>query len=901
MSSFHLNTALATWRRSLSTNRTFSADDLDELEQHLRDQIAALVQGGQSEKAAFEQAMAAMGEYGAVEREYEKVYWGKRRRQRLLSTELQERVSMLGSYLKVALRTLRKEKGYAFINVFGLAVGLTCFVLIGLFVHYEQSYDTFHEKADRTYRIVNEYPQAHSLGNTRSTDTPEPLADVLRETVPEVEQVVQLVKSHALLSVGDTQFYEDGIFTTGHLFDVFSFPLLQGDPRTALADPNAIVLTASLARKYFGDADPLGQTIMVYTLSSEDANDQQEMQVTGIVADVPANSHLSFNYLMPTAASRELAGWFDRWDSNSYFTYVALRPDYSLPAFEDKLARIAQDYLTQTEYYQSHPAAIGTYGTQLLTDIHLHSHLKNEFAANGDIQYVYLFAAIALLILGIACINYINLATARAATRAREVGVRKVMGAHRWQLIGQFMSEAVMPSLAALFLAMLLVPLLLPVFNTLTARAIPFDLAHNGGFLGVLLLVGLGTGVLAGSYPAFVMSAFQPAGIMKGTPSERSGKTWLRNGLVVAQFTLTMVLIIGTLVIQRQLHFVQNTQTGIDRDQIIVLDVEDRTLFDTRYETLKQTLINHPQVLAVTAAQEDPTNVDAASYATAWESAEAGQRILVNRSIIQHGFVDLFGLELVEGRDFSPDIPTDAREGMLINETLKHQLGWETAVGKWFNFHGREARITGVVKDFNFHSFHAPIEPLALFLDSGWWFPYQRVFVKVRPDAMTATLAFLEETMQSFSPSHPFTYHFLDDTYAQMYQTETRLGRLLNYFTFLALFIACLGLLGLAAFTTQQRTKEIGVRKVLGASVSQILLLLSRDVLWLILLALLMATPLAYLAMRYWLGDFAYHIELSPWIFLLTGISVLLIALATVSYQSLKAALADPVKSLRYE
>lgn len=898
---FQLDTAIAAWRNSLQHERYLGHEDLDELEQHIRDQIHHLVLQGRSEKEAFDKAMKSMGAHQETKAAYRQVYWGKVKQERRLKDELIWRWTMLKNYVKVAVRHLQKQKGYAFINISGLAIGLTCFILISLFVQFELSYDKFHDKSDRIFRIAKESPEFRYNGNNKSLPTPAPLIGALMTEFPEVEYAAQFSKADAFIDFRETRFRENGIYASEHFFQVFSFPLIQGDAGTALVNPNSIVLTASLAKKYFGDTDPIGQFITIFTLSSEVENDKQEMQVTAVVEDVPANSHFSFDYVVPPASSREHIQWMDRWESNGYLTYVALRENSNFSAFENKLAALGSKHLAQLEYYQNNPGKISTFFTQALTDIHLYSRLDAEFQANGDIKYVYLFSLISFMILLIACINYINLATARSATRAMEVGVRKVMGARRAQLVGQFMSEAILPSILALMIAVGLVIVLLPTFDQLTAREMALNFNENGRFLSLLLLIGLGVGILAGSYPALMMSSFNPVSMMKGLMSRSAGKTTLRNSLVVVQFAITIALVVGTIVIQRQLHFIKNASTGVERDQIVLVEIEDRTLFDDRYLALKQTLEANANVLGVTAAQADPTNIDAASRAEEWEGVEEGQSLHVYRSIIQDDYIDMFGLELVEGRDLSRDISTDAQEGMLINETLRKQLGWDSAVGKWLNFHGREARITGVIKDYNFHSFHQEIAPVALFLDSGWWFPFQRVFVKVNAANMQETIGFLQKTMAEFSPGYPFEYTFLDDAYSQLYQTESRLGGLLSYFTFIALFIACLGLLGLATFTAQQRTKEIGVRKVLGASHANILILLSKDFTKLVVIAFIFAAPLSYLAMRNWLQDFAYHIPVGFGTLALAGGVVLLLAWVTVSYQSIRTAFANPITSLRHE
>ena len=588
----------------------------------------------------------------------------------------------------------------------------------------------------------------------------------------------------------------------------------------------------------------------------------------------------------------------DQWDINNYLTYVSLRPGYDLPTFREKLVALGQKYLGRIGYYQDNPDRISIYFPQALTDIHLHSDLNNEIDTEGNITYVYLFSAIGLLILLIACINYMNLATARSLMRAKEVGVRKVMGAQRVQLVGQFMGEAMILSTAALGLAVGLVYLLLPSFNALTAREMSLGWVDQSGFWLTVVALGLGVGFLAGSYPALVLSGFAPVSVMKGVLHRAAGKITLRNGLVVAQFAITTALIVSTFAIHQQLHYFQTANTGLDRDHVVLIRVGDRAVM-AQYEALTQTLSGHPNVLGVTASRQDPTEIGSRAEATSWEGSEEGQHILFYHTAVQPEFVEFFGIELVEGRDFSETVTADAYEGLLINETMARQLGWEAAVGKWFNFQGREMRIVGVMKDFNFRSFHEATAPMALYLGKDW--PFSRVLVKVRPERMQATLAHLEATMATFSPASPFVYEFLDDAYNNMYQVEMRLGRLFSYFTGLALLIACLGLLGLAAFMAAQRTKEIGVRKVLGASLADILVLLSKDFFKLVALAFVIAAPLAYLAMERWLEGFAYRIELGPALFLFTGSLVLLVALLTVSYQSIKAALADPVKSLRYE
>jgi putative ABC transport system permease protein len=799
---------------------------------------------------------------------------------------------MLKNYLKIAWRNLWKQKGYASINIFGLAIGLTCFLLIILFVRFELSYDTFHKKADRIYRIAKEDPGNYYFGSNQFAITPAPLASTLMEAFPEVEYATQIEWLNLLLEHGEKRFYENGIYATEHFFHVFSFSLLQGNPHTALKAPNSIILTESLARKYFGDADPVGQSLSVGY-----SNRKVPMKITGVVADAPANSHFSFDYLIAMSSSEAYARNLGQWDDNNYFTYAALRPGYSLPVFKTKLAALPQQYLRQYDHYQKHPEEISTFFPQALTDIHLHSHVNFEFGVNGDIKYVYMFSVIGLLILLIACINYMNLVTARSALRAREVGVRKAMGAGRLQLVKQFLGESIIPAVLATLLAIVLMKLLLPVFNMLTQRQLILDITRDTGILAILLLIGFCVGVLAGSYPAFVMSAFQPVTVIKSGLQRNHGNATLRNLLVVVQFTITVPLIIATIVVQKQLHYIHSSDTGINRDHIISIPVRDRTATE-RFAVLKQNLLQHPNVLGVTASLQPPTRIAQQSDIREWEGAAEGQQVSAYNMGVEHDFIDMMGIKLVEGRNFSTSFTTDEGEAMLINETLARQLGWKTAVGKWFHLNGRKGRIAGVMKDFNFQSFHEKIAPLALFVDPRH---YATLLVKVRPEEMQKTIAFLEKTMTGFSPGYPFDYQFLDDAYDRMYQTETRLGSLFSYFTTVALVIACLGLLGLAAFTASQRTKEIGIRKVMGASVTSIVAMLSKDYLKQVFIGFLIAVPIAWWAMNNWLKDFAYRIEVQWWMFALAGLLAVVISLLTVSFQSVKAALTNPVKSLRSE
>ncbi len=809
-------------------------------------------------------------------------------------------IVMLKNYLKIAFRNLRRHLGTTMINISSLTIGLACFILICLFVQHEFSYDTFHEKSDRIYRVVEQDPTGFYLGTNKYTETPAPLLNALLDEFPEVEHATQFLKIQALLRSEEEGFYQDGIYATEQFFDVFTFPLVWGNPQTVLSEPNSIVLTESMAQKLFGAMNPIGQTVSILPSAPwwmTPLPTERTMQVVGVTKDVPANSHISFDYLISMASSEEYAEDLTAWDNSNYFTYASLHAGFSLENFEAKLAGLGNKHLGQNSFYQDNPEAITTHLPQALTSIHLRSQVNGEFGNNGDIQYVYLFTLIAFLILLVASINYVNLTTARSSARIKEVGVRKSMGARRSQLVAQFMGEAIVPTIVAMIGALVLVLLLLPSFNMLTGRHMALDLSQNGGFLVMLILFGIGLGILSGSYPALSFSGLHPVAMIKGRALRNTNKSKLKRSLVIVQFSIGIALIIGTLIIWQQLGYIERAQTGLDRSQIISLEIKDGHLRNN-FTRLEQSLLSHPGILEITASHHNPVYIDAQSTTRSWEGVEEGQSVAVYHSSVQQNYADVFDIALVEGGDLVETIHTDENNDMLINETFKHHLGWDTAVGKWIELNGRRGRVVGVVEDFNFQSFHQPVSPLALYLDSG---DYSRLFVKVAEDDLQGSLSFIEQQMADLSPAFPFEYEFLDRVYNRMYESENNVGNIFSYFTILALAIACLGLFGLAAFLSSKRTKEVGLRKVLGASTGQILLTLSKEYVQLVGVAFVLSAPLAYVAMHYWLQEFAYRIAIGWDTFMLAGGIALCLALLSVGYQTIKTALTNPVNSLRYE
>ena len=789
---------------------------------------------------------------------------------------------MLKSYLTVALRSLRRHRAYSFINIAGLAVGMACVLLIFLYVQDERSYDQYHAKKDRIYRLVTAVDGASFDGVAK---VPGAWGPATLEDLPGVEAMTRLrFSSTVLVSRGDQRFYEGGgFYTDPAIFEVFSFTMQQGDPATALDDPNGIVLTESLAQKYFLDENPLGQALTF--------DNQQERTVTGVLADVPANSHFTFTFLLPTAAEPDSLQY--DWVRNQHYTYLLLGANTSPEAV------LAQVPAVLTRRIGEEAATRYTPRLQALTDIHLGSNLWREMAVNGNRDYLYLFGAVAFFILLIACINFMNLATARSARRAREVGVRKASGARRSALMQQFLGESILMSGIAVVLAVVLVSLLLPAFNQITGKTLSLAVLMDGRVMPALVGFALFVGLLAGSYPAFVLSAFRPVSVLKGDVAGTS-RVGLRKALVVFQFAISIILIVAVGVIDNQLHFIQSKNLGFNKDQVVIVPIRDNAM-TASLEAVKQEFLNQPGVVSVAASGNLPGGGDW-GFPLYPEGIPDDQRPPSRILAVDHDFIDTYQMEIVAGRNFSEQ-GIDAQGAFLLNEEAARQIGWADPIGKTMglppSISPEPLPVVGVVKDFHFRSLHESIGPLVFFKPPPFWFSL--FSIRISPENAETTLARIEDVWDRFDPAHPLTHSFLDQNFQALYQGETLVRTLLNYAMALAIFIACLGLFGLAAFTAEQRTKEIGIRKVLGASASGIVLLLSKDFARLVAVAFVVAAPLAYFAMNRWLNAFAYQVDISWGIFLMAGSLALAIALATVGYQAVRAALADPVKALRYE
>lgn len=795
---------------------------------------------------------------------------------------------MLTNYLKIAVRSLTKQKGYAFLNIVGLAAGLAAFILILLFVQHELSYDSFYENSDRIYRMVKRHPGSYFHGLDSWATTPAQLPAALIDEFPEVTAATSIINHSALLSLGEQHHWENGLWADAHFFDVFSLPLLQGNPETALAEPSTIVLTESLARKIFGNRNPVGQTLLY--------EKDDPYIVTGVMPDLPENSSVKYAFITSIQSqSYYLQTLTENHWSSSWHTFFKLaggaddaRLQARMPAFVERYVPDAGD----------DPKTRVQYIVQALSEIHLHSKFNSELAFRGDIRHVYLFSAIGFMILLLACVNYTNLAVARSIKRAREVGMRKVVGAGRKQLIGQFLGESLLMAFLALMLALVLVHVLLPIFGNLVERPIAMDYAGNGllipGLLGLVMLVGL----LSGSYPAFFMASVRPMHVLTGKMEGRASRFQLQRLLIVGQYAVSITLVACSFVVFEQMQYVQTKDLGYDREHVVTVRANDEALHEN-YPTIREEWLRNPGVIAVTASSALPTYFSASNGIRVWDGSSEGTPLEVYIAYADYDFLDVFGIELAAGRGFSREPATDTLGAALINETAARALGWtpQEAVGQHFTHNNGERTIVGVVKDFHTQSMHLPIAPMAIRLESAWM---GYISAKVRPEALPETIAFLEQSVKQFSP-YPFEYQFLDAHFDQLYKAELRMGETFGFFTILALLIASLGLFGLAAFAAEQRTKEIGIRKVLGADVRGLVALLSMDFLKLVGIAFVVGAPVAYFAMQRWLEDFAYRIELGPGVFMLAGGAALVIALLAVSYQSVRAALADPVRSLRYE
>lgn len=810
---------------------------------------------------------------------------------------------MLRNYLKAALRNMRLHKGLSFITIFGFAAGLACCILITLFAIDQLGFDRHHAKAERIYRVG-----ITAVLNNNSMISPvscAPLAEAMKREIPEVEAVTRFSgggRGAPLVRYKDKVFSEERFFWADPtFFDVFTVRFIKGDPRTALSQTNALVLTRSMAKKYFGDEDPIGKTL--------NTDNRRDHLITGVVEDVPRQAHFHYDFLGSLAAFESSRS--TSWIGNNFYTYVALRPGASQAAVDAKLQEIVRRHagpqfekmfgVSWEQLLKS--GAQYRYFLQPLTSIHLRSHLEFELEANGDMSTVYLFSLVAFGVFLLACVNFVNLTTARAATRAREIGIRKAIGSGRAQLIRQFLFESSLTSFLAIILALGLAILLRPFFNRLAGENADIVIRGNPWLLPILLALLIMSGLVAGAYPAFYLSSFRPVHVLKGQQGGIKGKSFLRSLLVVFQFTMSIALIVGTLAINRQLHYMQNKKLGFNKEQVLVINKTDD--LGKQVQAFKQELLANPNITAVSNSANLMGDAAFGDNVYQVPGVEGVAQHILWTIYADEGFLRTFGIEMAAGRFFEKDRQSDL-QGVVLNQTAVKTLGLTDPIGReiiqMIDQAGKQTKVTilGVMKDFHFQSLHDEIRPLAIHCFGPEGFG-KMVSIRFRPVAIPALLASIESIWRRLAKGQAFEYEFFDERFAAIYNTEQNTARLLAAFSVLAIAIACLGLLGLATFATQQRTKEIGIRKVLGASVLGLSRLLSGEFLKLVLLANLIALPLAYIVMNRWLRGFAYRASLGLELFLLSGVLALGVALLTVSYQSIRAARANPVNSLRNE
>ncbi len=797
---------------------------------------------------------------------------------------------MFKNYIKTALRNVWKKKTFSVINITGLALGMAVSFLILLFVRHEVSYDRFHENSQNIYRIAT-----HLDAEGRQLHVPcvpAPLGPKLKEIYPEILEVARLRGGYTrLVSFEDKLFEEEKIYyAEPSLLNIFTIKVLKGDPKTFLEAPFSLVLTQEMAEKYFGSQDPIGRTVKF--------RHKDDYTITGVVEKMPENSHFKFNMLASLSSMEKLQRDLNTWMGFNYFTYLRFQgsPDtaFLTQKYNDLLMSNVPEQLVKQLNIKIQLEL------QPLTSIHHSSYTEGEMEPPGNPAYIRIFTAIALFILLIACINFMNLSTAQSSQRAKEVGMRKVLGAERKKLITQFLGESLILSFISLGLAVLLILALQPLINALINIKLVFNPIKNWNISLLFASITLLVGILAGAYPAFFLSSFAPLEVFRSRFKAGKGHKFFRNGLVSLQYTISITLICSTIVIFAQLKHVKNYNLGFDKEHVVTISLRGNINSDV----FKTEMLALPGVSRAAACSYAPTFGSSETRFSFEEVAEGGAQILPFVAI-DEDYMDTMGLQIAAGRNFSRDFPSDTK-AMILNQTLVNQLGWKDPIGKTVNMTDVDEKrelidvpytVIGVVKDFHFESLHQKLRGhiFTLSEDKG------AMAIKISPKNTSATLASIGKIWQKLEPSYPFDYAFLDARVDRLYRTEQRLGNIFVSFTLIAIFVACLGLFGLASFTVEQRTKEIGIRKVLGASVSSLLLLLSRDFSKWVILANLLAWPIAYLVMVQWLQGFAYRIGLSLWIFLASGVIALLISLLTISSKSLKAAAANPIKSLHYE
>jgi len=790
---------------------------------------------------------------------------------------------MFKNYFKTAIRNLWRNKAFSVINIMGLALGLACSLLIMLWVKDEYNVDGFHKNGSQLYSVYER--QNHDGQWSAFHSSPGIMADEMKRVLPEVQYATNYAWNElSTFEANNKILKESGNYAGQDFFKMFSYRLLEGNAITTLKTPSDIAISKKMAEDFFGSPEEaIGKTIRY--------QNKKDFKITAVFDNVPQNSTAQFDYILNWQTFLENNSWAKEWGNNGPPCYIMLREGTDPKAFEKKIVRFLDKYnkeQTANNYIRL--------GIERYSDVYLYSNFdKNGYISGGRIQYVQLFSIVAIFILLIACINFMNLTTARSVKRAKEIGVRKVVGAVRFTLIRQFIGEALFIVVLSITIALLVVSLALPQFNQLTGKHISMPFNDGSFWLSIAVLL-LTTGFISGSYPALYLSSFNPVRVLKGSLNFSKGALWFRKGLVVFQFMLSIILIIGTIVISKQVHYIQSMNLGYDRENLIYIPLEgDLT---GKYELFKNQALNMPGIKNITRVSQNPTQIENGTGGIDWEGKDPNSGVEFTWSMVGYDFTRTMHTQIVQGRDFSKDFATDS-VGYIINETALKITGYKNPIGKPFTFWGKKGTIIGVIKDFHFNSVHTTINPLVINLGEniGWG----ETLVRTEPGKTKEALASLEKICKDLNPQFPFTYKFSDEEYQKLYTSEQVVNELSNYFSFLAIFISCLGLLGLVIFTAEQRTKELGIRKVLGASPGILFGLLSKEFLVLVFIAMIIASPVAWIIMNRWLQDYIYRIDITWWMFAVAGVLAVLIALITVSFQAIKAAVANPVKSLRTE
>ncbi|MCP4725736.1 MAG: FtsX-like permease family protein [bacterium] len=809
---------------------------------------------------------------------------------------------MLGSYIKFFLRNLKNNKVYSLINILGLSIGLFTCILMLLYVDDELKYDRFHANSDNIYRLVRHLHYSELSGSHATTFAP--FAQGLLDSYPEIiKDVVRFYRYDSMVKVKDNDnIHEKKLyFVDPGVFRVFDFPLISGNGDLVLAEPLTMVITEDAAKRYFSGADPVGKTLRM--------NDEHDFRITGVIGELPGNTHFEIDFLLSFESLKTVLGYdisvknYSSVWHPALYTYLHISDNNRV----DEITESLPDF--SVKMYGGWAREQVIFELQPLRNIHLRSHLREEISANSDMAYVYIISGIALLVLVIACINFMNLSTSRSASRAKEVGVRKVLGAQKKQLIKQFIFESTGYSLISLVVAASFVEMFLPVFSKFTGKDLSLELFTNIEMLSGFILLILLVGIFAGSYPAFYMSAFKPVKVFRGTNFFRTSGSLFRKLLISLQFAITVILIIGTLIIRAQVDFIRNIRLGLNKDQVLLVNINDSSIHN-KYELFRNELSQNNNIVSVSFSTELPFIDNPIEYVYRTAQTPAADYPTFFMYGVDYDFIKAMNIEIIEGRDFKKEISTDLKSGYILNETAAKKLGWENAVGKEF---GRDpltyghlgvkglGKVIGVVKDFHYTSLHNKIDPLAMFIDLHAYLPYRYVIVKTKAQNISETIEFIEKKWSNLAPYLPLEYSFLDDGFRRLYRSEEKLGNTFGYFTLLAIIVACMGLFGLISYTVEQRSKEIGVRKVLGAKVTNVVTLLSKEFLLLVVISNAIAWPSAFFAANKWLEQFAYKTEIKVTVFLVSSLVAVLISLITVSVQTIRAANADPVNSLRNE